>query len=77
MWAVLGSRSFATLFAGYTVSAIGDGMAAVAISWLAIVLAHGHDTGLLVGAPSRPTPSPGSWPGSVWVVSSHAGTLGC
>lgn len=50
MWAVLGSRSFATLFAGYTVSAIGDGMAAVAISWLAIVLAHGHDTGLLVGA---------------------------
>jgi MFS family permease len=50
VWAPLRSRSFATLFAGYAVSAVGDGMSAVAISWLAIVLAHGHSTGLLVGA---------------------------
>ncbi|MGC2190875.1 MAG: MFS transporter [Candidatus Dormiibacterota bacterium] len=50
MWAPLRSRSFATLFAGYAASAIGDGMSAVAIAWLAIVLAHGHNTGLLVGA---------------------------
>jgi len=47
--AALRSPSFATLLAGYAVSAVGDGMAGVAISWLAIVLAHGHDTGLLVG----------------------------
>jgi MFS family permease len=48
--AALRSRSFATLLAGYAVSALGDGMAAVAISWLAIELAKGKDTGLLVGA---------------------------
>jgi predicted MFS family arabinose efflux permease len=46
---VLRSRSFATLLAGYAVSALGDGMAAVAISWLAIELARGRNTGLLVG----------------------------
>jgi predicted MFS family arabinose efflux permease len=46
----LRSRPFATLLAGYAVSAVGDGMAAVAIPWLAIVLARGRDTGLLVGA---------------------------
>ena len=50
MRAALRSRSFATLLAGYTCSAIGDGMAAVAISWLAIELSRGRDTGLLVGA---------------------------
>jgi MFS family permease len=38
------------VFAGYLVSALGDGMAIVAIPWLAITLAHGHHTGLLVGA---------------------------
>lgn len=48
--AALRSRPFSILFLGYVVSAIGDGMAAVAIAWLAIVLARGHDTGLLVGA---------------------------
>ena len=48
--AAVRSRSFAALLAGYAVSAVGDGMAAVGISWLAIVLARGHDTGLLVGA---------------------------
>jgi predicted MFS family arabinose efflux permease len=48
--AALGSRPFATLLAGYAVSSLGDGMAAVAISWLAILLARGRDTGLLVGA---------------------------
>ena len=48
--AALRSRSFATLLAGYAVSALGDGMAAIAISWLAIELARGRDTGLLVGA---------------------------
>jgi len=47
---VLRSRPFATLLAGYAVSALGDGMTAVAISWLAIELAHGRNTGLLVGA---------------------------
>jgi MFS family permease len=48
--AALRSPSFATLLAGYACSAIGDGMAAVAISWLAIELSRGRDTGLLVGA---------------------------
>jgi hypothetical protein len=48
--AALRSPSFAVLLAGYAGSAIGDGMTAVAISWLAIVLARGRDTGLLVGA---------------------------
>jgi MFS family permease len=48
--AALRSRPFTTLLAGYAVSALGDGMAAVAISWLAIELARGRDTGLLVGA---------------------------
>ncbi|MGA7087828.1 MAG: MFS transporter [Candidatus Dormiibacterota bacterium] len=46
----LRSPSFAVLFLGYAVSAVGSGMSAVAISWLAIRIAHGHDTGLLVGA---------------------------
>lgn len=50
VWAPLRSTAFASLFAGYTVSALGNGMSAVAISWLAIELAHGHDPGLLVGA---------------------------
>lgn len=49
-WAPLRSTAFASLFAGYAVSALGNGMSAVAISWLAIHLAHGHETGLLVGA---------------------------
>src|ERR1700691_3353659 len=48
--AAVRSPSFAALLAGYAVSAVGDGMTAVGISWLAIVLARGHDTGLLVGA---------------------------
>ncbi|HVC39324.1 MAG TPA: MFS transporter [Candidatus Dormibacteraeota bacterium] len=48
--AALRSRSFSTLLAGYAVSAIGDGMTVVALAWLAIVLAHGHGTGVLVGA---------------------------
>ena len=48
--AALRSPSFATLLAGYACSAVGDGMAAVAISWLAIELSRGRDTGLLVGA---------------------------
>src|SRR5580698_4115312 len=46
--AALRSPSFATLLAGYACSAIGDGMAAVAISWLAIELSRGRDTRLLV-----------------------------
>ena len=46
---MLRSRSFATLLAGYAVSALGDGMAAVAISWLAIELAPGRNTSLLGG----------------------------
>ncbi|MGC1185543.1 MAG: MFS transporter [Candidatus Dormiibacterota bacterium] len=45
----LQSPAFATLFAGYVFSAIGTGMSAVAISWLAIRLADGRGTGLLVG----------------------------
>ncbi|MGH7643909.1 MAG: MFS transporter [Candidatus Dormibacteria bacterium] len=43
-------RPFTTVFAGYTISALGDGMAIVAIPWLAISIAHGHDSGPLVGA---------------------------
>lgn len=46
----LRSSAFGTLLAGYTVSAVGDGMAVVAVAWLAITLAGGHGTGLLVGA---------------------------
>lgn len=49
LWAALRFPPFATVFAGYTVSALGDGMAFVAIPWLAISLAHHHHTGLLVG----------------------------
>lgn len=49
LWAALRFPPFGTVFAGYTVSALGDGMAFVAVPWLAISLAHGHRTGLLVG----------------------------
>jgi predicted MFS family arabinose efflux permease len=59
IWAALRSPSFAALLAGYAVSALGDGMTAVAISWLAIVLARGHDTGLLVGAAAAAYTLPG------------------
>ncbi len=50
MLAPLRSGAFATLFGGYAVSALGDGMALVAVSWLAVVLAGGHDAAILVGA---------------------------
>ncbi len=50
LWSALRTPSFTILFAGMAVSALGDGMSWVAISWLAIDLAHGRDTGLLVGA---------------------------
>lgn len=49
MWAALRFPPFATVFVGYATSALGDGMAVVAIPWLAISLSHGHHTGLLVG----------------------------
>ncbi len=48
--ASLRQPAFAAVLVGSTISALGDGMAAVAIPWLAISLAHGHDAGLLVGA---------------------------
>lgn len=48
--AALSFPPFATVFVGSTISALGDGMAFVAIPWLAISLAHGHHAGLLVGA---------------------------
>lgn len=50
IWSALRSPAFAVVFGGVSVSALGDGMAWVAISWLAIELSHGRDTGLLVGA---------------------------
>jgi MFS family permease len=50
LWAALRCPPFATVFGGYLVSAVGDGMAIVAIPWLAILLAHGRHAGLLVGA---------------------------
>jgi MFS family permease len=49
LWSPLRLRPFATLVVGYAVSAVGNGMSSVTISWLAISLARGHDTGLLVG----------------------------
>jgi Transmembrane secretion effector len=48
--AALRRPPFATVFAGYLVSALGDGMAVVAIQWMANSLAHGRHTGLWVGA---------------------------
>lgn len=42
-------RAFSVLIGGYALSAVGDGMAMVAVSWLAISVAHGHYTGLIVG----------------------------
>ncbi|MGA8458537.1 MAG: MFS transporter, partial [Streptosporangiaceae bacterium] len=64
--AALRSPSFATLLAGYACSAIGDGMAAVAISWLAIELSRGRDAGLLTPA----------WYVALLGVSSLLGLLG-
>ncbi|HTW06739.1 MAG TPA: MFS transporter [Acidimicrobiales bacterium] len=48
-FAPLRRRAFAILVAGYGLSAVGDGMAAVAVSWLAISVAHGRSTDLVVG----------------------------
>jgi hypothetical protein len=56
--AALRSPSFATLLAGYACSAVGDGMAAVAISWLAIELSRGRDAGCWWARRSAPTPCP-------------------
>lgn len=50
LWVPLRSLPFTILFAGYGFSALGDGMSAVAVAWLAISLSRGHNTGLLVGA---------------------------
>lgn len=68
---------FATVFAGYTVSALGDGMAFVAIPWLAISLAHGHNTGLLVGGAVAAYTLPGvvAGFGLGWVFSRWDGRL--
>lgn len=49
MFSPLRRRAFAILIGGYALSAVGDGMAVVAVSWLAISISHGHDTGLVVG----------------------------
>ncbi|MGC9155922.1 MAG: MFS transporter [Ferrimicrobium sp.] len=49
VWAPLHYSGFATLFIGYSVSSLGNGMSAVAVAWLAIALAHGHGAGLLIG----------------------------
>lgn len=49
MFTPLRRRAFAILIGGYALSALGDGMAVVAVSWLAISISHGHDTGLVVG----------------------------
>jgi hypothetical protein len=46
-------------------SALGDGMSAVAIAWLALRLAPAGSRGLWVAQPSRPTRCPGRpgrWP---------------
>ena len=43
---------------GATASALGDGMSAVAIAWLALRLAPESSRGLLVGAAVRPTRCP-------------------
>ncbi len=50
-WALvpLRRRAFGTLVGGYALAGLGTGMAAVAISWLAISIAHGHDTALVIG----------------------------
>lgn len=47
--APLRNRAFGVLIGGYALSAVGDGMAMVAVAWLAIGIAHGHNAGLVVG----------------------------
>jgi MFS family permease len=42
-------KAFGILIGGYALSAVGDGMAMVAVPWLAISVAGGQDTGLIVG----------------------------
>ena len=58
-------RAFSMLIGGYALSAVGDGMAMVAISWLALSIAHGRDTGLLVGGAVAAYSLPGA---AAWLV---------
>ncbi|WP_433055321.1 MFS transporter [Dactylosporangium sp. CS-033363] len=48
-WPVVRNRVFARLLPGLAVSALGDGMSAVAIGWLALQVAPHHQRGLWVG----------------------------
>jgi hypothetical protein len=49
-WPVLSHPVLRRLLPGYALSALGDGMSAVAIAWLALRLAPAADRGLWVGA---------------------------
>lgn len=57
--------AFRLLMGGYALSAVGDGMATVAIAWLAITVARGHDTGLVVGGAVASYTLPGV---AAWLV---------
>ncbi|GAA2360642.1 MFS transporter [Dactylosporangium salmoneum] len=48
-WPVLRDRVFARVLPGLALSALGDGMSAVAIGWLAVQYAPHHQRGLWVG----------------------------
>ncbi|WP_433213551.1 MFS transporter [Dactylosporangium sp. CS-047395] len=48
-WPVVRNRVFARLLPGLAISALGDGMSAVAIGWLAVQVAPHHQRGLWVG----------------------------
>jgi hypothetical protein len=63
--APLRNRAFCVLIGGYALSAVGDGMAMVAVSWLAISVAQGHDTGLIVGGAVAAYTLPGV---AAWLV---------
>src|SRR5262245_31491462 len=48
-WPVVRDRVFARVLPGLALSALGDGMSAVAIGWLAVQYAPQHERGLWVG----------------------------
>lgn len=63
--APLRNPAFRLLMGGYALSAVGDGMAMVAIAWLAIAVAGGHDTGIVVGGAVASYTLPGV---AAWLV---------
>src|SRR5436190_12396376 len=48
-WPVVRDRVFGRVLPGFALSALGDGMSAVAVGWLALQVAPHHQRGLWVG----------------------------